>query len=91
MIVCCQHDWERERNAFHPIINKGIEFISQTNFSTLTPGKYDIIPEKMFCLLQEMNTLPANEMRAESHFNFVDIAAIPIARRSFVKLSLKYI
>lgn len=73
MIVCCQHDWERERNAFHPIINKGIEFISQTNFSTLTPGKYDILPEKMFCLLQETNTLPANEMRAESHFNFVDI------------------
>jgi beta-galactosidase beta subunit len=87
MIVCCQH----ERNAFHPIINKGIEFTSQTNFSTLTPGKHDIIPEEMFFLLQEMNTLSANGMRAESHFNFVDITAIPIARRSFVKLSLKYI
>lgn len=73
MIVCCLRDWEREKFAFHPIINKGIEFITQTDFSTLAPGKIDIIPGKMFCLLQEMNTLPANEMRAESHFKFVDI------------------
>lgn len=73
MIVCCLRDWEREKLAFHPIINKGIEYITQTDFSTLTPGKFDIIPGKMFCLLQEMNTVPANEMRAESHFKFVDI------------------
>ncbi|MDR3430532.1 MAG: YhcH/YjgK/YiaL family protein [Rouxiella aceris] len=73
MIVCCLRDWESEKNAFHPIINKGIEFITQTDFSTLSPGKYDIIPEKMFCLYQEMTTLPAEEMRAESHFKFIDI------------------
>jgi YhcH/YjgK/YiaL family protein len=73
MIICCQRDWLDEKNAFHPIINKAIEFISQTDFSTLTPGKYDIIPGKMFCLYQQMNTVPVEEMRAESHFKFVDI------------------
>lgn len=73
MIVCCLRDWEREKFAFHPIINKGIEYITQTDFTTLTPGKFDIIPDKMFCLLQEMNTVPAHEMRAESHFRFADI------------------
>lgn len=73
MIVCCLRDWEREKFAFHPIINKGIEYISQTDFTTLTPGRFDIISDKMFCLLQEMHTAPASQMRAESHFKFVDI------------------
>ena len=73
MIICDQRDWAQERYALHPIIQKGIDYINQTDFSRLTPGKYDIIPDNMFCLLQEMPTRPAAQMRAESHFNFVDI------------------
>ncbi|MBT9182950.1 YhcH/YjgK/YiaL family protein [Pectobacterium punjabense] len=73
MIICDQRDWAQEKHALHPIIQKGIDYINQTDFARLTPGKYDIIPGKMFCLLQETVTVPAAQMRAESHFNFVDI------------------
>lgn len=73
MIICDRRDWPREKHAFHPIIHQALDYISATDFSALAPGKYDIIPGKMFCLLQEMNTEPAEKRRAESHFQFVDI------------------
>ncbi|ATZ96173.1 MULTISPECIES: YhcH/YjgK/YiaL family protein [Dickeya] len=73
MIICDQQDWSREKYATHPIIHQAIDYISTTDFAVMATGKYDIIPGKMFCLLQEFTTEPAEERLAESHFNFVDI------------------
>ncbi|MBP2171078.1 YhcH/YjgK/YiaL family protein [Erwinia toletana] len=74
MIICDRQDWAREKHALHPVISQAISWINNTDFTALTTGKYDILPDnKMFCLLQEMNTVPAAEMRAESHFSYVDI------------------
>lgn len=74
MIVCDCHDWNRERHAFHPVIDQAIRWITDTDFSQLDTGKYAILPEdKMFCLVQEMMTEPASARRAESHFSYIDI------------------
>ncbi|KAA5942070.1 DUF386 domain-containing protein [Pantoea sp. Bo_2] len=74
MIVCDRHDWNRERHAFHPVIDQAISWIAGTDFSQLDTGKYEILPDnKMFCLVQEMMTEPASARRAESHFNYIDI------------------
>ncbi|MGL6017818.1 MAG: YhcH/YjgK/YiaL family protein [Gibbsiella quercinecans] len=73
MMICDLQDWAQEKHAFHPIIHQAIAFIQRTDFSVLPLGKIDIIPGKLFCLLQEMHTVPAEQMRAESHFDFVDI------------------
>ncbi|QWT42411.1 YhcH/YjgK/YiaL family protein [Dickeya dadantii] len=73
MIICDQQDWGREKYALHPIIHQAIDYISTTDFTAMATGKYDIIPGKMFCLLQEFTTEPADERLAESHFKFVDI------------------
>ena len=73
MMLCDLQDWAREKHAFHPIIHQAIAFIERTDFATLQPGKIDIIPGKMFCLLQEMSTVPAQQMCPESHFDHVDV------------------
>ncbi|WP_413676590.1 YhcH/YjgK/YiaL family protein [Pantoea dispersa] len=74
MIVCDRLDWPRERHAFHPIVDLAIRWIADTDFSQLEAGKYDLLPNnQMFCLVQEMETEPASDRRAESHFNYVDI------------------
>ncbi|WP_192456518.1 YhcH/YjgK/YiaL family protein [Musicola keenii] len=73
MIICDQQDWSREKYALHPIIHQAIHYISTTDFTTMETGKYDIIPGKMFCLLQEFTTEPVENRLAESHFQFVDI------------------
>ncbi|WP_442798904.1 YhcH/YjgK/YiaL family protein [Pantoea vagans] len=74
MIVCDRHDWDRERHAFHPVIDQAISWIAGTDFSQLDTGKYEILPDnKMFCLVQEMMTEPASARRAESHFSYIDI------------------
>lgn len=69
MIVCDRHDWDRERHAFHPVVDQAISWIASTDFSQLETGKYEILPDnKMFCLVQEMMTEPASARKAESHF-----------------------
>ncbi|MFS2223910.1 YhcH/YjgK/YiaL family protein [Pantoea sp. B65] len=74
MIICDSKDWAREQYAFHPVINQAINWIAETDLSALATGRYEILPDnKMFCLLQEMNTEPAADRPAESHFNYVDI------------------
>lgn len=74
MIICDSRNWESEKNAFHPVIDLAINWIQNADFSQMTPGKYDIQPgNKMFCLLQEMETQPAGQRRAESHREYVDI------------------
>lgn len=74
MIVCDRHDWDRERHAFHPVVDQAISWIASTDFSQLETGKYEILPDnKMFCLVQEMMTEPASARKAESHFNYIDI------------------
>lgn len=73
MIICDQQDWAQEKYALHPIIHQAIDYISTTDFAVMATGKYDIIPGKMFCLLQEFTTEPAADRLAESHFQYVDI------------------
>ena len=74
MIFCDRNDWARESHTLHPVINQAVEWIIKTDFSTLEPGKFEILPDnKMFCLYQTMETVPASEMRAESHFQYADI------------------
>lgn len=61
-------------HAFHPVIRQALTWIDAQDFSTMAPGKYDILPDnQMFCLLQQANTCPAEQQRPESHFRYVDL------------------
>lgn len=83
MIVCDSQDWARERHAFHPIVDQALRWIAETDFSQLATGKYDLLPDnQMFCLVQEMDTEPASDRRAESHFNYVDIQYLLAGREN---------
>ncbi len=44
MIVCDRHDWDRERHAFHPVVDQAISWIASTDFSQLETGNMRSCP-----------------------------------------------
>ncbi len=73
MIVTSLKAWPAQAAAFHPVIRQALDFLAQNDFHDFAPGKIDLIPGKLFCLLQEMDSTPFEEARPESHRQFIDI------------------
>lgn len=73
MIVTSLKAWPAQASAYHPVIHQALTFLAGRDFKDFAPGKIDIIPGKLFCLLQEMDSVPFDEARPESHHQFIDI------------------
>ena len=72
MIVSSLQAWPARQAAFHPAIRRRWR-LSPADFQRFAPGKIDLIPGKLFCLLQEMESVPFAQARPESHKQFIDI------------------
>lgn len=73
MIVTSLQAWPAQESAYHPVIRQALAFLAQHDFQDFAPGKIDLIPGKLFCLLQEMDSVPFAASRPESHRQFIDI------------------
>ena len=57
----------------HPRIQKGLEFLSEHDLNSISPGKYEIDGLNMFVLIEEYETIPKEQGRWESHLKYADI------------------
>lgn len=73
MILTSLKAWPAQASAYHPVIRQALTFLAQNDFKYFAPGKTDLIPGRMFCLLQEMYSVPFEQARPESHRKFIDI------------------
>ncbi|MGN2428572.1 YhcH/YjgK/YiaL family protein [Klebsiella electrica] len=73
MIVTSLKAWPEQAAAYHPVLRQALAFLAQNDFQDFAPGKIDLIHGKLFCLLQEMDSVPFAEARPESHRQFIDI------------------
>jgi len=73
MIVTSLKAWPEQASAYHPVIRQALAFLAKNDFQDFAPGKIDLIPGQLFCLLQEMDSVPFAEARPESHRQFIDI------------------
>ncbi|MHA0855603.1 YhcH/YjgK/YiaL family protein [Paenibacillus sp. CMAA1364] len=73
MIVGSTKGWTEERQFAHPVLQQAIDFLVQTDFSTLEEGRYPISGDKMFALLMGITTKSKVEQNAEKHERFLDI------------------
>jgi biofilm protein TabA len=65
--------WEREKSQYPQAINKVLEYISSTDFSTMAPGTYEIESDLIEARLQEPTTKSWEQQRPQSHQSYVDI------------------
>lgn len=59
-----------------PFYNEIIDFIKANPLSSLNPGKYPIVGESVFILVQEYKTQTEAEKKWESHKKFIDIQIV---------------
>lgn len=57
-------------------ITKALNYLSQTNFAIIEPGKYEIDGKDVFAIVQTYNTKPMSACKWESHKNYIDIQYI---------------
>jgi YhcH/YjgK/YiaL family protein len=57
-------------------ITKALQYLSQTDFSSVEPGTYEIDGENIFALVQEYSTRPSSSAKWESHKKYIDIQYI---------------
>lgn len=63
-------------NYLSPGIYWGLNYLKNTNFSTMENGKYEIKEDKAWAIVQDYNSKPESEGKFEAHRKFVDIQFI---------------
>lgn len=64
---------EKDKKILPPPLIKSLEYLKQTDFSQMEIGKYEIEGSQIFALVQEVQTLPKVDCRAEIHVKNIDI------------------
>ncbi|MFC4307093.1 YhcH/YjgK/YiaL family protein [Cohnella boryungensis] len=62
-----------ELRALHPVLREALLKLAGTDLQALSPGKHEWDGERVFLLLQEMETAPKAEKKLESHRRYLDI------------------
>lgn len=73
--------FDRLKNSsqFFPLgerITKALQYLSQTDFTNLESGKYEIDGENIFALVQTYNTKPFSAGKWEAHKKYIDVQYI---------------
>lgn len=63
-------------NKISARIAKGFEYLKNTDFATVSPGKYEIDGTNIFASIAEYNTKDISEGKYEAHKQYIDIQYI---------------
>ena len=70
-------------------LKKGIEYLENTDFSAIKPGRYEIDGKEVFALISEFDTKKPRECRPEAHQIYTDIQYIVSGIEAIGFVSLK--
>jgi biofilm protein TabA len=66
-------NFEQEKAAFSPALQKGLLYLKNTDFSTISVGRHDIDGDTIFALVSEYVTEPKEARKPEAHQKYIDI------------------
>lgn len=66
-------NFEQEKVAFSPALQKGLLYLKNTDLSTLSVGRHDIDGDTIFALVSEYATEPKKDRKPEAHQRYIDI------------------
>jgi YhcH/YjgK/YiaL family protein len=62
--------------AISPRIKTSLEYIANTDFSAMEPGKYELDGANIFALVQAYDSIPREQGKWECHKKYIDIQYI---------------
>ncbi len=66
-------NFQQEKDALSPALQKGLLYLTNTDLSTLAVGRHDIEGDAIFALVSEYETEPKEARRPEAHQKYIDI------------------
>jgi biofilm protein TabA len=73
MIFGSIQNLEMDRRVLPAALVKGLEYLRDTDFYKLEPGRYGIDGTAIFALIQEYQPVPKGEKKPEAHRKYLDI------------------
>jgi len=67
------HIKNREKELYSPILQNGLKFLEQTDFSDWENGRHEIDGNNMFAIIQEYLPDVRENRKAETHGKYLDI------------------
>jgi len=67
---------KNEAGLFPSAVVRGLEYLAGNDIAFLPAGRIEIDGDRMFVLVQDYNTVPADQKRPEAHDRFIDIQYI---------------
>jgi len=61
-------------------VRQGLKFLAETDIASLPAGRVDIDGDRLFALVQDYETAPKAERRAEAHARYIDIQYVASGR-----------
>lgn len=66
----------QQYNGLSDLLNEGLKFIAETDFSKIEPGKIVLNDNLLFASVSEYATKPAADCKLEAHKKYIDIQFI---------------
>ena len=73
MIFGSIQNLETDRRVLPAALVRGLEYLRDTDFFKLEPGRYEIDGTAIFALVQEYRPAPKEEKKPEAHRKYLDI------------------
>jgi biofilm protein TabA len=73
MIFGSIQNLEMDRHILPAALVRGLEYLRDTDFYKLEPGRYEIDGTAIFALVQEYQPVPKGEKKPEAHKKYLDI------------------
>ena len=62
--------------ALHPLFPRAFEYIRNTDFSALAPGRHDIVGDDLFVIVEQVSGRTREAAQLECHRRYIDIQLI---------------
>ncbi len=62
-----------DKRVLPAALTRGLEYLRDTDFSKVAPGRVEIDGTAIFALIQEYQTVPSEEKKPEAHRKYIDI------------------
>lgn len=76
MILSNLEQWNEERGAFSKALRQAVRYLKTTDFNVVQPGRYDLIGDDMFALVQLTTTVTHHERKSEHHRTYIDVQMV---------------
>ncbi len=63
-------------SSISPRIRKALDYLSETDFTVMEQGRYDIDNDNIFALVQKYSSIPGEDGKWECHRKYIDIQYI---------------